>query len=197
MKYLPLCILGLLIQGAFIIIESRKKYRLAVIAKGCASLVYVIIGINAASQGGNAGFVRLIVTGLICGAIGDILLNLRFLFKNKGQIVFLAGHIIYLAALLLWRIFAAVGPIKPAFKIFGILYIGIISLMTAVAVSKYISVPTSGRLLFMIGAVLFLLSDVIMILNTFGSKARQSLRTANLLFYYLGQLLIALCLALY
>ncbi len=227
MQYWSLCILGLLLQIVFIIVESRKRYLPAVILKGAASIVFVVLGFLCAGASGNVSFARLVTIGLLLGALGDILLNLRFLFEKQGQTIFLAGvaaflagHILYLAALLsvashlaislvaglaaatlllIW-IFHTLGEIKKSFRIFGILYIGIISIMTAVAAGNLIGVGganaggATGSLLFFLGAVLFLMSDVIMILNTFGKQPRQSLRTSNLLLYYAGQLLIALSL---
>ena len=41
------------------------------------------------------------------------------------------------------------------------------------------------------GALLFLGSDIILILNTFGGQSRESLRISNIVLYYIGQLLIA------
>ena len=45
-----------------------------------------------------------------------------------------------------------------------------------------------------VGALLFLVSDVVLILNTFGAESRRSLRITNIALYYVGQLLIALSL---
>lgn len=45
-----------------------------------------------------------------------------------------------------------------------------------------------------IDAVLFTLSDIVLIFNTFSGVTRFSLRITNLSLYYLGQLLIALSL---
>ncbi len=226
MQYWPLCVAGLLIQIAFIIVESKKKYLPAVILKGSASVVFVILGLLCAKTAANEEFAKLVTVGLLLGALGDILLNLRYVFAKIGQTIFLAGiaafltgHILYLAALvvkanrlvlclfaglilatlLLTWIFRTLGQIKKSFKIFGVLYIGVISLMTAVAAGNLLaalgaSADATGSLLFFIGAVLFLLSDVIMILNTFGKQQKQVLRTSNLLLYYAGQLLIALSL---
>jgi uncharacterized membrane protein YjjP (DUF1212 family) len=84
-----------------------------------------------------------------------VLLNLRWVFKEKGQLVFLvgilvflSGHIVYLAAVLPmaknWMVPVAVGVVltallmkwifikitaKKAFKIFGIFYIGAIMIL--------------------------------------------------------------------
>ena len=198
--------------------ESRKKYVEAVILKGLASLCFVIVGILSC---GGADTAKKIVAGLVIGCVADVLLNLRLVFKEKGQlifligiVVFLAGHIVYLAAvlplsekpflclgagavltalLMVWilkRISA-----KPAFKIFGIVYIGAVMLLNCVAVGNLIADLSLFTGLFAAGAVLFLVSDVVLILNTFGEKFRQSLRNTNIALYYAGQLLIALSLA--
>ena len=222
MRYLALCILGLCIQLAFILVENKKKYVPAVILKGSASVVFVVLGLLSMRLAGDQGFARLVVAGLILGAVGDVLLNLRFVFEKAGQKIFLAGiaafltgHILYLAALipgsrslplcllcgaaaaalLLWWIFSRVGAVKRAFKIFGIVYIGVIVLMTAVAIGRLMAEPGSvSALLYVLGALLFTASDVVMILNTFGSTQKFSMRAANLTLYYLGQLLIAVSL---
>ncbi len=83
---------------------------------------------------------------------------------------------------------------KPAFKIFGVFYIGAIMLLNCVAVGNLIAAPSAFTGLFAAGALLFLVSDVVLILNTFGSETRQSLRYTNIGLYYVGQLLIALSL---
>ena len=44
------------------------------------------------------------------------------------------------------------------------------------------------------GALLFLLSDIVLILNTFGKETKQGLRVTNIGLYYAGQILIALSL---
>ena len=67
--------------------------------------------------------------------------------------------------------------------------------MCALALGNLIANPhATGALLFFIGAILFLLSDVILIFNTFGKEQKLSMRAANLTLYYLGQLLLAISL---
>ena len=46
------------------------------------------------------------------------------------------------------------------------------------------------------GQLILLVSDIVLILNTFGSEFRQSLRNTNISLYYAGQLLIAFSLSL-
>lgn len=212
-----LSLLGMVIQGIFIVVENQEKYVGAVLLKGSAAIIFCIIGAIAMGGSQNQGFAKLIVTGLCFGALGDILLNLRFVFSKIGQKVFLAGvaafligHILYLcaivplssnvlsclivgvilAAILLAWLFKVL-HVKLVFKIFGVLYIGAIVLMTSVAIGNVITAPAAASWMHAVGAVLFTASDIILIFNTFGSEQKFSMRIANLSLYYLGQLLIA------
>ena len=214
---LAIAIAGAVIQGPFIWTEHKEKYLPAVILKGSAAALFCASGFIALGSAENAGFARLIVIGLCFGALGDILLNLRFVFPKNGQKIFLGGvaafltgHILYLAAIiplskslvpsLIIGAVAAVGllawifkklTVKLAFKIFGVLYIGAIVLMTAVAIGNVITGPSTAAWLHAVGAMLFTASDIVLIFNTFGSTTRLSMRICNLSLYYLGQLLIA------
>ena len=217
-----LMILGAVLQGIFIAVEHKEKFVGAVCLKGAASIVFCVIGglgFAAASTGGHeGGFPRLVLLGLFFGALGDILLNLRWVFEKLNQKIFLSGiaafltgHILYLAALIplsesllvcvicgvlvaaiLLAVIFKTFEVKLAFKIFGILYLGAVILMTSIAIGNCI---TSGfetsALLYAIGAVLFTVSDVVLIFNTFGKESKFSLRITNLSLYYIGQLLIA------
>ena len=211
---IPAC---LVLAAVFLRQESRENYVPAVILKGLASLCFVLLGLLCRSDSRLAG---LVVAGLVLGCIADILLNLRWVFKEKGQLiflvgilVFLSGHILYLAAilplcanpiaclaaglvltaLLMRWIFKRITA-KKAFKIFGVFYIGAIMLLNCVAIGNLLAAPSAFTGLFAVGALLFLASDIVLILNTFGAESRQSLRITNISLYYVGQLLIALSL---
>ena len=214
-----LIILCVALASVFLYQESKKKYVPAVILKGLASLCFVILGII---NSPGTHIAKLIVCGLILGCIADVLLNLRMVFKEKGQLiflvgilVFLSGHILYLAAVLPlaanWIICVVIGIVltallmvwifkqitaKMAFKIFGVVYIGAIMLLNCVAISNLITDPSAFTAVFAAGALLFLVSDIVLILNTFGKEFRQSLRVTNISLYYAGQLLIAISLLL-
>ena len=217
---LVLCVAGMILQGIFIVVEHKEKYVSAVILKGCASLMFVCIGYVGFMAASNASFAKMVFLGLCFGALGDILLNLRYLSKTHGQKIFLlgiaaflTGHILYLVALiplssnllisliagvivavlLLFYIFKKLS-VKIAFKIFGIFYIGAVVLMTAVAIGNLIALPDTNRAMYALGAVLFTLSDIVLIFNTFGGATKYSMRITNLSLYYIGQLLIALSL---
>ena len=214
MLLIPLC---LALAAVFLLRESREKYVSSVVFKGLASLCFVLLGLLC---GDGSPVARLIVAGLVLGCIADVLLNLRWVFPVKGKLcfligilVFLSGHILYLAAtlplctkpllccalgivltalLMLW-IFKRITAAK-VFKIFGVVYIGAIMLLNCVAVGNLIASPSAFTALFAAGALLFLVSDIVLILNTFGSESRWSLRITNISLYYIGQLLIALSL---
>ena len=211
---IPAC---LIVAGIFIWQEKKENYVAADILKGIASLCFVLLGILC-SPGTQPA--KLIIAGLVLGCIADVLLNLRFVLKEKGQMVFLigifvflAGHIVYLAAvfpmaknrlicivlgvlltaLLMTWIFRQITA-KKAFKIFGIFYIGAIVLLNCVTVSNLLTSPSAFTGIFAAGALLFLISDIVLILNTFGSESKFALRVTNLGLYYIGQILIALSL---
>ena len=213
---IPLC---LLIAALFIWQEKQKKWVNAVICKGLASLCFIILGFLASK--GSSGS-KLIIAGLVLGGIADVLLNLRYVFKAKGQLVFLigilvflSGHIMYLAAVLPMNqqkflciiagivltalvmkwIFTKITAAK-AFKIFGIFYIGAIVILNCVAFGNMISSFSPFTAVFAAGSFLFLISDIVLILNTFGPSSKFSLRITNLSLYYIGQLLIAFSLSL-
>jgi uncharacterized membrane protein YhhN len=214
-----LMILCAVLAAVFLRKEAAGRYVQAVILKGLASLCFVGIGLIC-SPGTQVS--RLIVAGLIIGCVADVLLNLRMVFEEKGQpiflvgiLVFLTGHIMYLAAvlplcpyklaciitgivltalLMVW-IFTRITA-ERAFKIFGIVYIGAIMILNCVATGNAIAEQSAFNIAFAMGAVLFLVSDIVLILNTFGSEFRQSLRNTNISLYYAGQLLIAFSLTL-
>lgn len=211
---LALVIVGIFLQLSFIMIESKEKYLPAVILKGLAAFCFVSLGFLCA---GGGTFAKWILAGLILGMCGDILLNLRYLVGANGQkvflvgiLVFMMGHVMYLVALLkvapspwipvvigivvaaglLYWILNSVTAAK-AFKIFGVFYIGAVTLMAVVAVWNYIKTGGQAGLMFAVGGVLFLASDVILIFNTFTGETTFAKRFSNLSLYYVGQLLIA------
>jgi len=214
---LVLIVLGIVIQGLFIKVEHEEKYVLADILKGTASLMFVLLGLFAYLRYPDYKYAKLIFIGLVFGMLGDILLNLRFVFKKNGQkiflvgiLAFLIGHILYLVALLpdaqhtlacvligaglaaclLAYIFKTM-EVKIAFKIFGIFYLGAVIIMTSIALGIAIFTPSTKAVIYAIGAVLFTASDIVLIFNTFSGVTKFSLRITNLSLYYLGQILIA------
>ena len=223
MQYLYLCPICLLIAAVFIFVEKIERYLVADVIKGVASAFFVLLGILGAMKSNDASFARLVVCGLILGAIADVLLNLRYVYEGtKGKIAFLAGvvvfllgHIAYmvaciphckvlpaaivfgviLSALLLYWIFGRIEA-ELSLKVFGVVYIGAIVILNCMALVALIKYPSQHGIMFLGGTLLFLASDIILILNTFGTNKSFLRRVANLMLYYVGQIMIALCLQL-
>ena len=220
MSYVALCVVCLLIAGLFLVKEKKGDYVSAVLLKALASLAFVILGFLARPLGYDGSLPNLLIAGLCFGCAADVMLNLRHVLKKQGKLiflvgilVFLCGHILYLAAVLPlcrpWLVCVLVGLVltallmkwifsritaEKAFKIFGVVYIGAIVVLNCVAIGNLITIPGAFTGIFAAGALLFLVSDIVLILNTFGGEEKFSLRVTNISLYYVGQLLIALSL---
>ena len=226
--FIILIAVGMTLQGCFIAAEYKKKWLAAVILKGLASVFFVTVGLVAYDAVGKLDptvileghkFAAFVKVGLVFGLLGDVALNLRFVFEKIGQkfflggiFLFLVGHIMYLLALipisvhpipaaivgavlaaaLLAYIFKTM-EVKKVFKIFGVVYLGAVIIMTAIALDIAIFAGHTLGIVYAIGAVLFTASDIILIFNTFsGGEPKFSKRICNLSLYYIGQILIAL-----
>lgn len=218
------CLIGLAVDIWFIKTEYAGKMGKATVLKGLASLFFVLLGVACYGQMPTT-FGKLILIGLILGMIGDVFLNLRNLYEGGksakvfavGILAFLSGHFLYIAALiglnkaivlpaLIMAAVLSVLAIPPlmkritapsmGLKIFGYVYLVIVIAMFSFA--AVMLVVSGGRIMnwvFAVGAFLFLISDFIMIYYSFGKKIKP-LRAINLLSYYVGQLLIAICIIL-
>ena len=213
-----LCFAGCTVQGFYILSEVKQKMLAAVILKGIASATFVAVGIVGLYGTAGGTLPGLILCGLILGALGDVLLNARY-FVGKGEpamfvagvVSFFLGHVMYLIVLMsvsqsrmpviitavvlsaviiciMQRTITASVPMK----LLGGVYVTAVVLMATAAVGNALSVPGTGRILFAVGAVLFLSSDIILIFNTFGKRTRMLWSAICLALYYPGQLLIAL-----
>lgn len=221
---LLLLLCGCALEAAFIVFEQRKRMLLALLLKGAASLLFVLAGLVGVSITNNFAFARVIVLGLMLGALGDVCLNLRFLLASLGKPTFmlgigafLAGHLAYLWALIqlsplaLWyalpvaaivsffllRFVLSRVEVGGAIKMVGIVYLCVVFLMACVALALFVLERTNpGRAVFAAGALLFAASDVLLVLNQFGKRAYPSFRALNLSLYYVGQVCICLSIAL-
>lgn len=219
-KIALLCVVGLLVDIWFIKTEYAGKMGQACVYKGIASLFFVLLGLVCLLEKATP-FGRLIFIGLILGLVGDVLLNLRNVLEGKksmlifalGILAFLSGHFLYIASLIgmdgsivLWALgltavlsAAAIPPLmkritapSKGLKIFGYVYLVVVIAMFSCAAVLLCKAGASVlTVLFAIGALLFMVSDFIMIYYSFGKKIKP-LRAINLLSYYVGQLLIAM-----
>lgn len=168
----------------------------------------------------NMNELRLILfmgLGLILGLIGDLILEVQYFHDNHkheqisfGMVAFGLGHIFYILALSNYYAFnpwalliggLMVGVIyfgsklmKIDFKslaIMSYIYTFVIFTMVGLSVIVYISYLTEASLVFMIGAILFGLSDLLLAPIYFKAEKSKLFVVGNLATYYLGQLLIA------
>ena len=223
LRYLYLAPVCLAVAGLFLIVERTRRYVAADVVKGVASACFVLLGFLGALLGVDADYARVILLGLLLGAVADVLLNLRYVFEGSrsqlaflsGILVFLAGHVAYLLACLPHCPFLVVavvagvvltallmswifGPIeaKLVFKLFGVVYVGAVVVLTCVALGALAAHPSTRWLAFVAGTALFLASDVVLILNNFGPRQSVVMRISNIVLYYAAQLLIALSIQL-
>lgn len=219
LKIALLCVVGLLVDIWFIKTEYAGKMVKATVLKGAASLFFVLLGFVCYAAN-TAPFGKLVVIGLVLGLVGDVLLNLRNVFDGRksmlvfalGILAFLSGHFLYIAAIIrltdivIWAavltVIISVLAIPPlmrritapsmGLKIFGYVYLVVVIAMFSCAAMLLVKIGASAlTVLFAVGALLFMVSDFIMIYYSFGKKIKP-LRAINLLSYYVGQLLIAI-----
>lgn len=128
-----------------------------------------------------------------------------------GALFFLAGHLCYLACLLprtgasAWcAVLAGIvlagvlaGALSRIVRLrgkrawAGALYLACVCAMMSGAVMVWMEERSASSASFSLGAVLFLLSDTLLAINSFGPRKRADIRIWSLATYYAGQLLIA------
>lgn len=183
--------------------------------KGTTSALFVIMGaVNLffaiKFKTVNLKFCILLLVGLFFAMLGDIVLNIHFI---GGAILFAVGHVFYFIsycflAKIHWKDFvygfAIFLPsvlfitLAPIFDFGGVLmeivcvvYALIISLMVGKAISNFVQKKSLLCLLILIGSVLFFISDLMLLLNVFGSLPRV-VDIMCLVTYYPAQIMLAL-----
>ena len=218
--YIIPIVLGICFQSVFITVDYKGKMGLAALFKGLASICFAVLGLITINYATDSTFAHTITAGLIIGALGDIILAIEHLCKDKkvghrvflfGTAVFFLGHIMYLIALIPNAhslplcivialiatavvsavIFRFIGNPGPLNKAFGYVYITTELFMVTVAIGNNIALNSTWTYIYTAGALLFATSDIILVINTFGKEKTATKRIVCLITYYLGQLLIA------
>lgn len=152
---------------------------------------------------------RMILIGLLFSLAGDVFLMLpRDRFIN-GLLCFLCAHLCYIVAFAgdggrmapLWSVlpFLLYGivmlrllwPMLRKMKIPVVVYTLAISLMAWLALTRWLASPKDGRLLALLGALLFVASDSFLAVNRFKGRTRFA-QFSILSTYFAAQWLIAL-----
>ncbi|MBQ3230358.1 MAG: lysoplasmalogenase [Clostridia bacterium] len=182
--------------------------------KGITSSFFALLGIinllYSFISKSRARFPLLIALGLLLSATGDIVIGINFI---AGALIFALGHIAYFAAYCFKSRFS-VKDLVPSGVIFAvasafillydalefgglimqavcIIYALIISLMCGKAIAMYMALREKAAALAALGSVLFLISDLMLLIYCFGGGA-EAVNTVCMLTYFPAQCLIAL-----
>ena len=193
--------LALIITGMIILVlYVREKIHgctlKAVFLKTAVSVVFVSVAVTAGSSAAVAPF---IIMGLLFGLLGDIWLDLKYVFPSQdetftyaGFLVFGIGHILYITGLLVQY---GVRTYIAASFCFALVAAGLV--VMAVSGALLLDHREPALCCIFIGSVMFAISDLILSGTFFGEgKDRPIDIIGNYIFYYGGQFLIAYSLVL-
>lgn len=168
----------------------------ALLAKGLTSAAFVLMGVTnliylICQKHRDYRFPATMLVGLGFAMLGDIVLNLHFI---AGAVLFALGHVCFFVAYCLaqpfhWTdlIYGAVILVPaglfillaPMFDFGGVLmqvvcvvYATIISLMVGKAIANLVRAKDTQSLLVMMGSILFLFSDLMLLINVFSAAPR-------------------------
>lgn len=177
-------ILGLFVLSliVFLILRDKKTSILAIGIKTLTSILFIATGLYALYYRiDNSSYnpkLILIISGLIFGLIGDIILDFKTYFKARGNIKennicmhiglisFALGHICYLLALFigspyLWMYFAICLPVGVMFMAIFVLVVGTLLFKMDFNIFKWPSILYGGLLTsFFIGSLILLITSI-------------------------------------
>jgi len=198
----------------YIICKAKGKNVIGLFAKVLAAFCFVTIGYLGYIENSNK-VTFFILNGLLLDGIGDVFLGLKNIFAKGfmffvGTLSFLAGHIMFLRALLLlensyilncivigivagaivFYLLDRVSKLTKSFRVVGMIYIIMICIMVVFSVGVYLTSGYHNHMIFMLGSILFVSSDIILSLYNF-SKKRNWMHPTYSLIYFIAQLLIS------
>lgn len=223
--YYVLLAIGITATIVFLVLRVKKGGIAALYAKAIASCCFIATALAAMNR--NRVFLEfgtLILAGLILGMLGDIWLDLKWIYLQDkdsylyaGFISFLLGHLCFITAIFRsapWNSFSIIMSIvlalvigviailmeKPLkmkygkFKLIVFLYSCTLALtMTASMMTAYITkFKLSAWIVMSVGALLFLLSDLVLSGMYFGeNKNTKGNIILNHTLYYAAQFCMA------
>lgn len=219
-------LVGLISLGAFLFFRVKKTDVRSLMLKAITSVMFILTGVFLAT-GKSSLYAGLIVAGLVCGILGDIWLDMKFMYRqdekfltNAGFISFACGHFFYIAAIITGTApsFKAISLLPSlavaviagcavyfgekimklkygSYKMISTLYGALLFFVTVLGLFSAIfsGIATNKHLIvFFIGGVLFVISDLILSGTYFGEgKNRPVDIITNHVSYYLAQFVIA------
>ena len=172
--YVALTILCLASVGVFLHLRTRSASEFSLVAKTFASLVFVAIGVISLFKAGNIQVKALFVLGLVCGLIGDIILDLKIMHPMKGKtyfnfgtLMFGLGHIIY--------------------------FLGVLALINNKTVTGFLWLALSALALSVVMSLLIVKMSPKLGLDMTGYKWQCGLYSTALIFMMLISICLAIC----
>lgn len=215
--------MGALTLVFFLINRDRNGSVPALLLKTLTSFLFICLAfvsfiLNFQSE--VTWYFMLIIMGLVCGLIGDIVLDLKILYKESsslyqhaGMAAFFIGHCFYLTALFLYFgfhitpllaalvlalviVLVSIFVLRFEFKEHTIdtyMYSIVLSyFMTHAAYAAMKSGFAVSTVMIFAGAVLFLLSDLVLVLTYYDDRDSRPFIAVNHILYYGAQYLIAM-----
>mgnify|MGYP002623873640 CR=1 FL=1 len=219
--YIIMIIVSLLVAAFFTLKRSNHANDADLVLKTAASLAFIMLGFASYSASAGVTSV-LILPGLVMGLVGDIFLDMKYIYHKSETLytftgfgAFILGHVFYFVFLVRQYGFSSKGMITgiivgviagigifltPSlmkldygrFRVISSLYAALLVFLTVYALCLCITQFSAAKLIFFLGILLFLISDLILSQIYFGRKKNTPLAAViNHGSYYLGQILIA------
>ncbi|MBE6716359.1 MAG: lysoplasmalogenase [Ruminococcaceae bacterium] len=117
--YAIIVLIGLISLCAFLFLRVKKTDVKSLMLKAVTSVMFILTGVFLTIVNTSL-YAGLIVAGLTCGILGDIWLDMKFMYRqdekfltNAGFISFACGHFFYIAAI--------IAGTAPSFKVISLL----------------------------------------------------------------------------
>ena len=197
--YIIMILVSLGLAGAFTMRRGARPEPVTLVLKTAASAAFVMLAF--VSYRGSSGAVSIaIIPGLVMGLIGDIYLDLKYiypkksaLYTNTGFAAFMLGHICFLIFLFSQYPFSTAGLIISLiiglaavcfiyimpekmeldfgqFHLISAVYAGLLVFVVIYSLCMCFAGFTGAKFMFFLGTLLFLFSDLVLSQIYFGKE---------------------------
>ena len=225
-------LLSLVFAVLFIVRKGDITDPISLILKSIASICFIVTSFAAFIFDTSLPTALLVIIGQVFGLLGDIFLDMKYLYRKDekpytytGFIVFLIGHLFFVAFMILTygatllitlislavAILAALliyfasekiaGLVYGGYKVISTIYMFVLAFTMMFAILQIFlnnyGFFNTTKILFAIGMVFFMISDLILAMIYFTPKDamnKPSFIRLNLAFYYAAQICISVSL---
>ena len=107
--YSFLTVLCLVSVGIFLLLRTKQADEKSLIAKTFASFIFIALAVISLVNVGNTLVKAMFILALVCGLIGDVILDLKIMYPEKkstyfnfGTLMFGMGHILYFLGVIIY-----------------------------------------------------------------------------------------------